>query len=178
MDNFDKLIKEKIEKEEHSFKEAYWNSFAQKSGFHSFWTGSKIALVSIAGTCFIGGGIGLAVLLSKSNSTPVETLPQTPIHEVVVLQEEDTISEIVIAEEEVVTEYIVVPEKTTNNITPTANKNTKQASEVQEAIAPVIDSTSALPVTRVKKEEGAEKENDFNGWRIICINPDTISSNY
>ena len=68
MNNFDQLIKEKIEQHQHPYRESYWKAFLKSAGWSAGISGASIAIVSVVTAVIIGGGIFLAT--NPSSETP------------------------------------------------------------------------------------------------------------
>ena len=80
MEEFDQLVKEKVEKKEFKFKFLYWLLFAKKAGFAVFSTMQWVAVVAISGSIIGGASYGTYKLVqhvrAKSNVTaPAQVNP-------------------------------------------------------------------------------------------------------
>ena len=72
MDNFDQLIKEKLESKTYAYKASAWKNFAQQSGVVAPVSGLKIAAISIATVGALSTGGYLPFSQKKLLSPPTK----------------------------------------------------------------------------------------------------------
>lgn len=160
MENFDELIRKKVEEKVHPFKRQYWSEFAQKAGFSPGLGAGQIALISTVATTFVAAGVWVGVTLSnQDNNTPDLTPKET----------------LVIDNDTAITEEIILVE--TEDTTIFIEPETPPISSPKPIRKPIATEEVQKPVIIEQKPEEKKPEREII-LRILTIDPDTIKSEY
>ena len=165
MDNFDQLLKEKIEQKEYAYKASAWRKFARQSGIGSSVGALKIAAISLiaVGLLSTGGYLAYKYLSPKAEATPDMQVMTEPTSEPIIAAE-DTVQ---------ITETEINPEIYCDfGLTPEEEKRMEKRETKHNAAATHDNPTQQQPATAT--EEPKKPIERDNGWRVVIINPDTI----
>ena len=168
MDNFDQLLKEKIEQKQYAYKASAWRKFARQSGIGTSVGALKIAAISLVavGSLSTGGYLAYKYLSPKSEATPETIQAMTEPTSEPIIATEDTVQ---------ITEAEINPVIYCDfGLTPEEEKRMEKW-EAQQNAAATNDNPAQQPSATSSEEPKKPIERD-NGWRVVIINPDTIGS--
>lgn len=161
MDNFDQLIKEKLESKTYAYKASAWKNFAQQSGVVAPVSGLKIAAISIATVGALSTGGYLIYNALQPEETPVTA------NEILVNTDNPEMNEETFAAEDTLS---VIQEVESTEFAETQVQQPKAKSVT-------VPKTTATPKTQPaeepKKSEPILRERN-DRWRVVMINVDTI----
>lgn len=175
MDNFDQLLKAKIEQKEYAYKASAWRKFAHQSGIGAPVGALKIAAISLVtvGVLSTGGYLAYKHLSPKpAAATDTQQVMTEPANEPV-MAAEDTV-QIAEAElndqkpDEIYCDFGLTPGELKQLEEREAQKKTDAAIENPQQ-QPV-----SQPATSIEEPKKPIERNDK--WRVVIINPDTIGS--
>lgn len=160
MDTFDRIIKEKLEKQQYAYKSSSWKNFCRMAGIKQGLTVLQVVGI-FAFTGIIFGGIWLWIDATR----PSEVEP-TEINKVISEIADTQKADISDIESNATTnsDIIAVPEPS-RSISVTIHKDKKE------------DSASNLAVPIQKEKPSPELQTKEGKWQISIINPDTIKEN-
>jgi hypothetical protein len=170
MEQFDKIIKEKIGEKEFPFRMSAWKKFCVKAGIkHGLSTLQLTALIS-GGLLATGGGVAILYHHFQPTSPKPTEIP------VVAVQNEEadiTDTSLVIVE--------ATPIETAASEQPVEKNDIEKSDfnkvqEVEPIKAETIETATDNNSVPTKVPEGVEKPNN-DKWKISIINPDTIKEN-
>lgn len=169
-DNFDKLIKEKVEEKHFDYSEKAWRSFKKSSGMSSVGAGAKIAIAISA--AIITGGI--AVFTYLSNRQPAETAnkaTQTVPEDSITIETPITDT---ITEQPVSQELTIQPEpQRCPAKSETAKSETIQENNIDYDTNATVPENTA-PATNTKIAPVKKQPEQPSKWKINIIDIDTI----
>jgi hypothetical protein len=171
MNQFDQLLKEKLNKLEYPYNSAAWYSFAKSAGLKVTTAGTKIALWSIVG-CAGAGGAGYAVyhFINQNTVNKEITIDQSIISSDTVAQYADFVDSVSEA---------VTPQESAARYP--AGSTVTATGKPQESASGVISPGNAPDTLTVKSasktKPDSNKDVDLSKWRILTIDVDTIKSN-
>ena len=152
MDNFDQLLKEKIEQKQYAYKASAWRKFARQSGI-----GTSVGALKIAAISLVTVG-----LLSTGGYLAYKYLSSKPVDETTQVMAEPSEEPTIVAED-------------TLQLTEIAAEEPMQPSPKQEA------KTNATATRKVPAQQSATQTEEpkkpierNDNWRVVIINPDTI----
>jgi len=163
MTDFDKFIKEKVDKKTYSYSASAWKGFAKKAGLKSALTTAQSLFIGIA-SVVVAASLGWVAyeLLSPSEAPQsVDTAtvaPQEPLQVVELVTDSTQVES-----EEVAKESVREPEKVRKSAADIVEETPAQKAEVDSVPE---NKPVRKPIARPKKPT-----------RILVINPDTIPSN-
>lgn len=160
MDTFDRIIKEKLEKQQYAYKSSAWKNFCRMAGIKQGLTVLQVVGI-FAFTGIIFGGIWLWIDATRPSEVEPTEINQ-PIYEVSDAEEE-YISELEsnsISDSGIIT--IPEPSRSISVVVPKSQKE---------------DSASNLAVPIQKEKPSPELQTKEGKWQISIINPDTIKEN-
>lgn len=156
MDNFDQLIKEKLENKTYSYKASAWKNFAHNSGVVAPVSGLKIAAISIAAVGILSTG-GYFLYQGLQPETPTIVVDE-------IATDNNEMKEETFAAEDTMAIIQEIEEVPVAQVQPKA----KPAITAKDADAPM-----GQIMEEPKKAEPILRERNDN-WRVIMINVDTI----
>lgn len=160
MEQFDKIIREKVGEKEFPFRTSAWKKFCVKAGINYALSSWQLFAFISAGVLVVGGGT--TVLYYQFQAT----LPNPIEIPALVVQDSDTlVAPIGVTEIDSITAEMTEREQASENSHFQRGQKTKT----------IETTTSKKSVPKADAEE-VEKLKDHN-WRISIINPDTIKEN-
>ena len=169
MDNFDQLLKAKIEQKQYAYKASAWRKFARQSGIGTSVGALKIAAISLVtvGLLSTGGYLAYKYLSPKPEATADTMQVMTEPANEPIIAAEDTIqiadANLNTQPDEIYCDFGVTPEEMKRLEEREAKQNaTTSEKPVQQATTPTEEPKK--PIERDDK------------WRVVIINPDTIGS--
>ncbi len=174
MDNFDQLLKAKIEQKQYAYKASAWRKFSRQSGIGTSVGALKIAAISLVtvGLLSTGGYLAYKYLSPKPEATADTMQVMTEPTNEPIIAAEDTIqiadAELNTQPDEIYCDFGVTPEEERQLEERKVQKKTDAAIENPQQ-QPV-----SQPATSIEEPKKPIERNDK--WRVVIINPDTIGS--
>ena len=165
-DNFDNLIKEKVEEKQFPYNEAAWKSFKRYSGHSGAGIGAKIAIAAVSAVT-IGSIAFYAIMGNHGEKTTYEAetqIVETPQHQ----SEEPFVDTFAANQKDEITQQISKELVSTKQ--KTANKDNGTSAEVRTEIT---DSAAAKDNVE-KQDKVLPHREEPSRWRVNIINVDTI----
>ncbi|MBO4481531.1 MAG: hypothetical protein J5719_03160 [Bacteroidales bacterium] len=165
MDNFDQLLKEKIEQKQYAYKASAWRKFARQSGIGTSVGALKIAAISLVtvGLLSTGGYLAYKYLSPKPVDETTQVMAE-PSEEPTIVAE-DTIqiadAELNSKSDEFICDFGVTPEE-------------MKRLEEREAKQNATTSEKPAQQSATQTEEPKKPIERDDNWRVVIINPDTI----